>query len=58
MNNSDWSSITTLASWNGKYFFNGTKIPVLVIASLIAMKKQSGRLQDLADVEALEKIQQ
>lgn len=34
----------------------GQKIPVLSIPSLISMKKESARPQDLADVEALEKI--
>lgn len=34
----------------------GTKISVLNINDLIAMKAQSGRQQDLLDIEALEKI--
>ena len=36
----------------------GTEIPVLDIDSLIAMKMKSGRPQDLADVDALERIRQ
>ncbi|MEX0965223.1 MAG: DUF6036 family nucleotidyltransferase [Pseudohongiellaceae bacterium] len=31
-------------------------IPILAVNDLIAMKRESGRPQDLADVEALEKI--
>jgi hypothetical protein len=34
----------------------GQKIPVVSIGDLIAMKRESGRPQDLADVEALEMI--
>lgn len=34
----------------------GTEVRVLSIADLIVMKKASGRPQDLADVEALEKL--
>lgn len=35
---------------------DGTTIPVLDIERLLAMKKKSGRPQDLLDVEALEKL--
>ena len=35
---------------------SGTSVPVLNIRDLIAMKKTSGRSQDLEDIKALEKL--
>lgn len=36
----------------------GTKVPVVSISHLIQLKQHSGRAQDIADIEALRRVQQ
>ena len=46
-------------AWKGRFetTLAGIPVAVLSLADLIRNKKEAGRLQDLADVEALEKLQ-
>jgi hypothetical protein len=54
------SGVTFAEAWPGHIsaeFAEGVRCPVIGLEALLANKRASGRLQDLADVAAIEKLQ-